>query len=94
MRAPDGKGFGNRIVFLEIKRPELLVFDHGSDQGQRPAPLPCDDHVRRAEGQEDRRHDARAPSDEDAARCHDRLGAVELGYQTLDKLTEHLRSRT
>ena len=32
MRSPDGKCFDNRIVFLEIKRPELLVFDHGSDK--------------------------------------------------------------
>jgi len=37
MRAPDGTNYDNRIVFLEIKRPELLVFDpHGHDKDDDP----------------------------------------------------------
>jgi uncharacterized protein YndB with AHSA1/START domain len=30
--APDGKHYGNRIVFLEVTPPTRLVFDHGEDQ--------------------------------------------------------------
>lgn len=34
--APDGTVFDNRVVFLEIVRPERLVFDHGSDKDDDP----------------------------------------------------------
>src|SRR5690349_22418938 len=34
--APNGHVYTNRVVYLEIKPPELLVFDHGSDQDDDP----------------------------------------------------------
>src|SRR4051812_38493112 len=36
LRAPDGKCWDSRIAFLEIKRPELLVYDHGLDSDDDP----------------------------------------------------------
>src|SRR5690349_725073 len=36
MRAPDGTVYDNRIVFLQIARPELLVFEHGHDTDDDP----------------------------------------------------------
>ena len=32
MKVPAGTTFGNRIVFLEMRAPDLLVFDHGQDK--------------------------------------------------------------
>jgi uncharacterized protein YndB with AHSA1/START domain len=36
MIAPDGKRWDSRIVFLEIKAPEKIVYDHGSDKDDDP----------------------------------------------------------
>jgi len=94
MRAPDGKVWDNRIAFLEIKRPELLVFDHGSDKDDDPGRF-------RVTITFDEQSDKKTvmtmrqlhPTKEQRA-IGIGFGAVELGYQTLDKLAEHLRSQT
>jgi uncharacterized protein YndB with AHSA1/START domain len=91
MIAPDGKVFDNRIVFLEIKAPELLVFDHGSDKD-------ADEHRFRVtitfDEQSDKKtvvtmrqiHPTKKQRDAGIG-----FGAVEIGYTTLDKLAAHLR---
>jgi uncharacterized protein YndB with AHSA1/START domain len=94
MRAADGKVYDNRIEFLEIKRPELLVFDHGSDKDDDPGRF-------RVTITFDEQSDKKTvmtlrqlhPTKEQRA-IGIGFGAVELGYQTLDKLAEHLRSQT
>ena len=91
MIGPDGKVWDSRIVFLEIKAPELLVFDHGSDKDD-------DEHRFRATITFDEQSDKKtvmtmrqllATKEQRAATIG--FGAVELGYTTLDKLAEHLR---
>ena len=91
MIGPDGKVWDNRMVFLEIKAPSLLVLDHGSDK---------DDDERRFrvtitfDEQSDKKtvvtmrqlHPTKEHRDAGIA-----FGAVEIGYTTLDKLAEHLR---
>jgi len=98
MIAPDGQVFDNRIVFLEIKAPELLVLDHGSDKDD-------DEHRFRVTITFDEQSDKSRfgvsgktvvtmrqlhPTKEqrDAGMA---FGAVEIGYTTLDKLAEHLQ---
>ena len=91
MIAPDGKVWDNRIVFLEIKAPELLVLDHGSDKDD------CERRFRVTitfDEQSDKKtvvtmrqlHPTKEMRDAGVA-----FGAVEIGYTTLDKLAEHLR---
>jgi uncharacterized protein YndB with AHSA1/START domain len=97
MIAPDGKVFPNRMVFLEIKAPELLVFDHGSDKDD-------DEHRFRVTITFDEQTDSRSfgvvagtvvtmrqlhptKQQRDGAIA---FGAVQIGYTTLDKLAEHL----
>ena len=91
MIASDGKVFDNRMVFLEIRAPELLVLDHGSDRDD-------DEHRFRVTITFDEQSDKKTvvtmrqlhPTKEqrDAGIG---FGAVEIGYTTLDKLAEHLR---
>jgi uncharacterized protein YndB with AHSA1/START domain len=86
------------MVFLEIKAPELLVFDHGSDKDD-------DEHRFRVTITFDEQSDTKMfgtkagtvvtmrqlhPTKEqrDAGIA---FGAVEIGYTTMDKLAEHLR---
>jgi uncharacterized protein YndB with AHSA1/START domain len=33
---PDGNNWESRMLFLEVKRPELLVFEHGADRDEDP----------------------------------------------------------
>jgi uncharacterized protein YndB with AHSA1/START domain len=91
MIAADGKVWDNRVVFLEIKAPSLLVFDHGSDKDD------CERRFRVAitfDEQSDKKtvvtlrqlHPTKEHRDAGIA-----FGAVEIGYTTLDKLAEHLR---
>ena len=91
MRAPDGTLYPNRIEFLEIRRPELLVFDHGSDKDDDPDRF----HVTITfDSQSDGKtvltlrqlHPSKARRGIAIG-----FGAVEYGYQTLDKLAAHVR---
>jgi len=92
MIGPDGKTWDSRIVFLELNAPELLVFDHGSDKDD-------DEHRFRMTITFDAQSDGKTvmtmrqlhPTKEQR-NAGIGFGAVELGYTTLDKLGEHLRS--
>lgn len=91
MRAPNGTVYPNRIDFLEVRKPELLVFDHGSDKKDDPNRF-------RVTVTFDTQSDGKTvitlrqlhPS---KARRNAAIGfgAVEYGYQTLDKLAAHVR---
>ena len=89
--APDGTTYHNRIAFLEVTPPERLVFDHGSDEDDDPNRF-------RVTITFDRQGDAKTvvmlrqlhPSQAQRDATLD-SGAVELGYQSLDRLAEYLR---
>lgn len=101
MVAQDGKVFTNRIEYLEITAPERLVFDHGSDQDDDPnrfrVTITFDEQVNAFEANAKKKtvvtmrqlHPSKARRDAGVG-----FGAVELGYQTMDKLAEHLRTAT
>ena len=91
MIAPDGKVWDNRMVFLEIKAPSLVVLDHGTDKDD------CERRFRVTitfDEQSDKKtvvtmrqlHPTKEQRDAGIA-----FGAVEIGYTTMDKLAEHLR---
>jgi uncharacterized protein YndB with AHSA1/START domain len=91
MKAPDGTVYDNRIVFLEMRAPELLVFDHGCDKD--------DDEKRfRVTITFDEQADKKTvvtmrqlhPTKEQRAATIG-FGAVEIGYGTIDNLAIYLR---
>jgi uncharacterized protein YndB with AHSA1/START domain len=90
MIAPDGTLYDNRMVFLEMKAPELLVMDHGHDQDDDPTRF-------RVTLTFDEQGDKKTvvtlrqlhPTKEQRLQGIG-FGAVEFGYQTLEKLSEHL----
>jgi len=91
MISPDGQRFDSRMVFLEVKPNERLVFDHGSDKDDDPSRF-------RVTITFDQQSDGKTvitlrqlhPSKEQREGTIG-FGAVELGYQTLDKMDEYLR---
>lgn len=92
MIAPDGTRYDNRMVFLQLERPTLLVIDHGHDADDDPnrfrLTLTFDEQsnnktvvtLRQLHPTKERRLEVIG------------FGAVEFGYQTLDKLGQHLGS--
>ncbi|SRR5581483_4397833 len=90
MLAPDGRKFPNRMVFLEVVANERLVFDHGADEDDDPQRFRVTvTFDRQSDGKTvltlRQLHPDKAQRDRTIG-----FGAVELGYQTLDKLAEHL----
>lgn len=92
MRAPNGQVFSNRVEYVEIVPNERLVFDHGTDRDDDPGKFRV---TVTFDEQSDKKtvvtmrqlHPTKAQRDATIG-----FGAVELGYQTLDKLAEHLRA--
>ena len=90
MIAPNGHRFDNRIAFLEIVPNERLVWEHGSDKDDDPNRF-------RMTITFDAKPDGKTlltlrqihPTKARRAEVIG-FGAVELGYQTLDKLAEWL----
>ena len=91
MIAPDGKRYDSRMVFLELKAPEKIVYDYGSDKDDDPNRF----HVTITfDSQSDGKtvvtmrqlHPTKAQRDATIG-----FGAVEFGYTTMDKLAENLR---
>jgi len=92
MIAPDGQRYSNRMIFRRIDRPNLIEFDHGSDidedPGQFRTTLTFDEQ---SDGKTvitlRQLHPTKARRDAGIG-----FGAVEFGYQTLDKLARYVEA--
>lgn len=90
-QGPDGTTWNSRMVFLEVKRPERLVFEHGADEDDDPGRF-------RTTVTFDAQSNGKTvvtlrqlhPTKEQRERTIG-FGAVELGYQTLDKLAAYVQ---
>lgn len=40
MHGPDGTDYPNKILFIEVVKPERLVYTHGSDEDNDPNQFP------------------------------------------------------
>lgn len=89
MIAPDGKRYTNRMAFRRIEAPSLIEFDHGADidddAGMFRVTVTFDEQ---SDGKTvitlRQLHPTKAQRDAGIG-----FGAVEYGYQTLDKLARH-----
>jgi uncharacterized protein YndB with AHSA1/START domain len=93
MIAPDGQRFDNRMAFLEIVPDERLVLDHGSDKDDDPGRFRVTiTFDQQSDGKTvitlRQLHPSKTQRDGTIG-----FGAVELGFQTLDKLAEYLHGR-
>ena len=93
MIAPDGTRWESRMVFLEIAAPELIVVDHGSDVDNDPSRF-------RMTITFDEQSDGKTVIT--LRQIHPTVaqrkagigfGAVEYGYQTLDKLAKQVEGQ-
>lgn len=92
MIAPNGHRYTNRMVFRRIEPPRLIEYDHGSDIDDDPARFRT---TITFDAQSDGKtiitlrqlHPTKAQRDAGIG-----FGAVEYGYQTLDKLAAHVEA--
>jgi uncharacterized protein YndB with AHSA1/START domain len=94
MRGPDGTDYHNKIVFVQIVRPELLVYKHEPEKGTEPGThettVTFEDQG--AASAPKTRVTMRMLFASAAAREYvvKKYNAVEGGNQTLDRLADHL----
>ncbi len=90
MHGPDGTDYQNKVVYQEIAEPERLVFLHGGgddegDEGRFHVTVTFAERGGKTQLTQRMVFPTTAARDATVA-----FGAVELGYQTLARLAEHL----
>jgi uncharacterized protein YndB with AHSA1/START domain len=93
MHGPDGTDYGNRVVFVEVVKPERLVYDHGPEGRSDINPF----HVTVTFDEADGKTRLTLRMVFDSAAERDRaveFGALEGGKQTLERLAQHLADRS
>jgi uncharacterized protein YndB with AHSA1/START domain len=90
MHGPDGRDWPNKIVYLEVVRPEKLVYKHAGDGDTAHVSF----HVTvtfEKEGNQTRltMHSVHT-SAEELERLNREVGAIEGGKQTINRLAEYL----
>jgi uncharacterized protein YndB with AHSA1/START domain len=93
MRGPDGVDYKNRIIFIEVVKPERLVYRHEPEHGSEPVTFEVT--VTFAEQGGKTHLTMRMLFPTTAARDHvvDKYHAIEGGNQTLARLAAHLATR-
>lgn len=92
MTGPEGQLWSSRMVFLEVKYPERIVYDHGADKDDDPDTfrvlITFDEQSNKKTVVTMR---TLLPTLEQR-KIKMGFGAVELGNQTLDKLAAHIEA--
>lgn len=88
MHGPDGTDYKNKIVFIEVVKPERLVYLHGDDE-EGPAQFHVTTTFTEQGGKTLVTMRMLFTSVEECEKVKS-FGAVEGGKQTLERLEEHL----
>lgn len=92
MHGPDGTDYDNRIVYTEIKRPELIKYDHYGHLDEDGAPPHFKSSIlfEEVENQTKITMQMLFPTKEDRDKTIE-FGAIEGANQTLGRLAEYLK---
>src|SRR5690606_15460044 len=92
MHGPDGVDYQNVIAYVEVVKPERLVYQHGSGEENDPGQF----HVTVTFAEQDGRTSLTMrmlfPSAAERDKVVREYGAIEGGKQTLGRLAEYLTS--
>jgi uncharacterized protein YndB with AHSA1/START domain len=94
MRGPDGVDYNNRIVFLEVAKPQRLVYKHDPEKGSEPVSFQVTVTFADEDGKTRLTMQMLFPSAAALDYVVKKYGAVEGAHQTLDRLTERLAHLT
>jgi uncharacterized protein YndB with AHSA1/START domain len=90
MHGPDGTDYPNKIVFIEIVKPERMVYKHTGDKDPDPEAFETTVTFEEQGGKTKLTMRAVFASAEARNLVVEKYGAIEGGNQTLDRLTEYL----
>ena len=90
MHGPDGVDYDNRMVFVEVVRPERLVYEHGADVEDDPARFRTTVTLVEEDGGTRVTMRMVFATPEARRRTEEEFGAAEGGRQTLRRLAEYL----
>ncbi|MBW0435641.1 ATPase [Leptospira yasudae] len=90
MHGPDGTDYPNLIVFLEIERPEKIVYKHGSDMEDHPGDFHVTVLFSEENGKTTLDMTMLFKTAEQRNETVEKYGAVEGLNQTMDRLAEYL----
>lgn len=93
MHRPDGTDYPNRVVYTEIKKPELLKYNHfaGYEEDGKPPHFKAIITFEEMDGKTNVAMHMVFPAAEKRKEAVE-YGAVEGGHQTLARLAEFLES--
>jgi uncharacterized protein YndB with AHSA1/START domain len=90
MHGPDGRDYQNKITYLEVVRPERLVYRHGGDEDLEPVSFQTTVTFEPQVKKTVVTLRAVFPTAAERDRVVKEYGAIEGGKQTLERLDEHL----
>lgn len=90
MHGPGGRDYQNRIVYLEVIKPEHLVYTHGGEEDVEPVSFEVTVSFAEQEGKTRLTMRMRFPSDAERDRVVKEHGAIEGANQTLVRLAKRL----
>ena len=90
MHGPDGVDYPNKIVFIEVVKPERLVYSHGDDTDNGEADFQTTFTFEEHAGQTTVTLRALFVSAEARDKAVREVGAIEGGNQTLGRLAEYV----
>ncbi len=94
MRGPDGRDYKNRLVFLEVVRPERLVYKHVPEPGSEPATHESTVTFTARGKQTEVTMRMLFTSGTEREHIATKYGAIEGGKQTLGRLAGYLPAMT
>lgn len=93
MHGPDGTNYPNKIVFTEVVKPELLKFDHGSDDPNDPGQFKVTVNFNAVEKNKTEIHMRMLFQTKEARDLVvEKYGAIEGNTQTMNRLEEYLKT--
>lgn len=93
MHGPDGTDYPNKIVFTEVVKPELLKFDHGSDDPNDPGRFKVTVNFTAIEKNKTEIQMRMLFQTKEARDfVVEKYGAIEGNTQTMNRLEEYLKT--
>jgi uncharacterized protein YndB with AHSA1/START domain len=89
MHGPDGRDYPNKMVYLKIVRPELIVMDHSGDEGEPVSHVMTNSFEVEGKGTRVTLR-LQFPTAAERERTVREYKAIEGGKQTMQRLADHV----
>jgi uncharacterized protein YndB with AHSA1/START domain len=92
MHGPDGRDYPNRVIFIDVVKPEKLVYRHSGDDDTEDVDFHTTVTFEKQGNQTKLTMHSVFSSAEELERVNREYGAIEGGKQTVNRLAEYLLS--